>query len=68
MASYRAVHVQIHVGKHQSFVAVVARSTEGHHRRDQLLYRGAVDAPDVASVSALLRAAAEHLTDAADRL
>lgn len=68
MPTYRGVHVQIHIGKAQSYVAVVARTTSGARRRDHLLYRAAVDVPDVESVANVLRAAARELDRAADRL
>jgi hypothetical protein len=68
MPSYRAVHVQITVGKAQTYVGVVAREVVGNRRRDRLVYRAAVDVPHVESVEQLLRAAARELTEAADRL
>jgi len=66
--AYRAVHVQITVGKTQTYVGVVARTTSGGRRRDHLIYRAAVDVPDVESVANILRAAAVELERAADRL
>ena len=68
MATYRGIHVQITVGKRQTYVAVVARTTTGSHRREHLLYRAAVDVPAVESVEHVLRAAAAELLRAADRL
>jgi hypothetical protein len=68
VGTYRGVHVQIHIGRRQTFVAVIARTTSGARRRDHLLYRTAVDVPDVESVAAILRAAAHELQQAADRL
>ena len=68
MAAYRQVCVQIHVGKAQSYVAVIARTVEDGRRRDHLVHRAAVDTVDAATVAVLLRVAGDECHDAADRL
>ena len=68
MSTYRSVHVQVHLGKRKAWVAVIARTTSGGHRRESLLHRAAVDVPAVESVEHILRAAAAELLRAADEL
>ena len=68
MENYRQIRVQIHVGRSQSFVAVVAQVVQGGRRHDRLLHRAPVDLADASTVAAALRVAADELHEAADRL
>lgn len=68
MPAYRVIRVLIYPGEHQAAVAVVARTASEGRNVDRILYRAHVAAPDVSGVSECLRAAADALTDAADRL
>lgn len=68
MKPYRQVRVLIHPGKTQTYVTVVARTASAGSQIDRIVHRGAVDPVDSSTVAGLLRACAEEITRAADRL